>query len=147
MRSLLSGTSGFSFIELLVVIAIIAVLSTIGMVSYQSVAKSGRDGKRKGDLSQIRAAMELYRSQNGFYPASGGGTNATTAINTLKNAAYLSEPVPADPKASTPYQYNTTGNPVSSYYLCATVEGSNSGNSSSTTSITGSGTYYCVTQP
>ena len=133
---------GFTLIELLVVIAIISVLSMIGLSSFQSAAKSGRDGKRKGDLSQIRASLELYRSQQNAYPS--GSINAV--LTTLKSAGYMSDPLPADPKIGYSYVY-TQG--VGTYVLCAHLETVNAGNSSSSTSIDGSGSldYLCMTQP
>lgn len=134
---------GFSLIELLVVIAIIAVLSTIGLASFQNTARGGRDGKRKGDLSQIRAALELYRSQTGAYPAG----PITAALPTMRTAGYISDPLPQDPKnATTPYIYTVSGN---GYFLCASVEVQSNGNSTSTSSITNTtpSAYYCVTQP
>lgn len=140
-------SSGFTLIELLVVIAIIAVISTIGLSSFQGAAKSGRDGKRKGDLSQIRAALELYRS-NPPPPATGypSTTNIDTLLNTLKGAGYMSDPLPKDPKNGYSYIY-TPGTGV--YVLCAHLETTNTGNSSRSDSIVSSGSldYLCVTQP
>lgn len=138
---------GFTLVELLVVIAIIAVLTTIGLASFQSAAKTGRDGKRKGDLSQVRAALELYRSQAGSYPAG----NYSGMITALKAAPYqyIADPTPQDPKNGYSYTYTGAGAPPASYVLCAHLETLNTGNSSRSDSINASGSldYICVTQP
>jgi len=139
------SSGGFTLVELLVVVAIIVILSTVGIASYQGATKSGRDGKRKGDLSQVQAALELYRSQYSTYP----GGNYSAMIGILSNAKYISNPTPQDPKgASNGYTY-TVGVPASTYTLCANIEDTTKGNSTSNTQLTNSasGSYYCVTQP
>lgn len=63
---------GFTLVELLVVISILAILSAIGFISYQTVIKSGRDGKRQSDLRIIQSALEQYHNDQGFYPTASG---------------------------------------------------------------------------
>lgn len=137
---------GFTLIELLVVIAIIALLSTLGLASFQSAARTGRDGKRKGDLSQVRAALELYRSQSNSYPTGPYGGVNSGMLKTLKDAAYISEPLPQDPKNVAPYTYaySVSG---ATYCLCAHLEVVGTGNASNSSCAGTSGDYYCVTQP
>ncbi len=135
---------GFTLIELLVVIAIIAVLTTVGLSSFQNAAKSGRDGKRKGDLSQVRAALELYRSQFGAYPP----VDLTNAMNVMRTNGYISDPLPKDPKVG--YSYNYTLPAAGQYCLCAQLEilgkGPNTNNTCGVSATT-TGDYFCVTQP
>lgn len=108
---------GFTLIELLVVATIILVLSSMGLVSYQAAQKKGRDSKRKSDLEQVRAALEMYRSDYGHYPIA---NNWTDMINELNNEDenYLSS-IPADPKGYS-YYYNSSDGYT--YYLCAYLE-------------------------
>lgn len=136
-------SSGFTLIELLVVISIIAVLSVMGLVSYQNATRTARDGRRKGDLSQTRAALELYRTQFNNYPPT---STFSTLASTLKTAQYLSDPLPADPKGPTYTQYNFTSTGVT-YCMCALLEANGSGNSSNNGCNGNAGNYYCVTQP
>lgn len=110
--------SGFTFIELLVSITIILVLTSIGMVSYQSANKGARDNKRKADLEQVRAALEMYRTDNDAYPAVASWGAMITALGD-----YLNEE-PEDPKG---YSYYYSGSNYS-YDLCTYLESDSSGN-------------------
>lgn len=127
--------TGFTLIELLVVIAIIGILSTILMVSFAGIRERNRDSKRKSDLLEIKTALELYRSDKGFYPDTvlpldppgnflfptncGKGVNFTDAGGTI----YLKD-LPCDPKSTTtPYMYiPVTGSVNARYDLKACLE-------------------------
>src|SRR6476660_8938524 len=61
---------GFTLTELLVVIAIIAILSTFSISNFLTVRSRARDAQRKVDLKQLQSSLELYRSDQGAYPAS-----------------------------------------------------------------------------
>ncbi len=142
--------AGFTLIELLVAATIIAVLTTIGVVSFTSTNQRARNGKRKADMEQTRAALELYKSDDsagaGKYPVG----NYSAATNTLKTAKYLSDPLPQDPKNVAPYTYfYSTPAAQTTFCICATMEGTNQGNSADTTcgSIGTPGTYYCLVNP
>lgn len=105
---------GFTLIELLVAVSIVVMLSTIAMTSYRAAQKKARDGKRKSDLEQIRAALEMYRSDSddGLYP--GAITDLVPPAGT-----YLAES-PTDPKEYT-YYYNPAANRLT-YQLCSYLE-------------------------
>ncbi len=134
MRKIKSITKrGFTFIELLVVVTIIAVLSAIGMISYRSANLKSRDGKRKADLEQLRAALEIYRADNGVYPATGSLASLTTT--------YI-QAIPNDPMCpngicgSGFVDYAYTRNTTTTYTLCACK-----------LEQTGTETDYCVYNP
>jgi prepilin-type N-terminal cleavage/methylation domain-containing protein len=63
----LKREKGFTLIELLVVIAIIAILATLVLISLSGARESARDADRKGAISQVRSAAELYAANNGNY--------------------------------------------------------------------------------
>jgi prepilin-type N-terminal cleavage/methylation domain-containing protein len=63
---------GFTLIELLVVIAIIGILAGIVLASLSNARSGGNDARVKGQLYNLRTAMEIYYGVWGNY-----GTNAS----------------------------------------------------------------------
>ncbi|MBI4225907.1 type II secretion system protein [Candidatus Roizmanbacteria bacterium] len=108
--------SSFSLIEVLVVATIIGVLLTGASVSYTSLTKSSRDAKRKSELEQVRAALEMYRSNDtsSLYPV-GVWADLSTALT-----GYIGT-LPTDPKDPT-YTYGYDSTDGTSYTLGAHLE-------------------------
>lgn len=115
----------FTLVEILVVVTIISLLASIAAVSYSRFVKQSRDARRKTDIEQIRAAIELYRNFNDAYPTSltlGTGEIADPAPGTTK---YMTK-IPQDPMNSGPSgntYYYTSSSPFQDYTLCANIEG------------------------
>jgi len=103
---------GFTLVELLVSATIIALLAGIGVASFSALSKQSRDSRRKADLENLRSALELYRSDNDYYPAD---------LATLVTDGYLGKAL-ADPKADRQYAYCPSGAPVTNYALYAALE-------------------------
>jgi len=143
--------NGFTLIELLVVSTVIAVLMAIGIVSYTSVNQRSRNTKRKSDVEQIRSALEMYRADNGSYPAPGASGDATTVLSVLVTDSYMAK-IPTDPK-SVEYYYDKqgcSGTPevCYGYYVETTLEGYASGSFPPENTCTPSGSYnYCMKNP
>jgi len=114
----------FTLIEVLVVATIISLLAAGGLVSYSTITKNSLDARRKADLEQIRAAIEMYRSNNNTYPTtlSFGGSLCDPAGCPPAGNKYL-EKVPQDPKSPQTYYY--TGS-VGNYALGTKLGGSSS---------------------
>lgn len=138
---------GFTLIELLVVIAVIAVLTTIAISTYAGVQAKARDTRRRGDVDEVRKAMELYYV--------GGNPNPFPApISTM----FEDGKVPRDPKGGTGFIYTLNGvvqgasltQPwgtagYASYIICAKLEnrGGNATDQNGTPDPTSNGEYYC----
>jgi prepilin-type N-terminal cleavage/methylation domain-containing protein len=59
---------GFTLIELLVVIAIIGMLSSIVLSSLRTARTKAEDTGKIRELQEIRNALQLYYTDNGYYP-------------------------------------------------------------------------------
>lgn len=95
-----TSKSGFTLIELVVVIAIISILTALLSVNFVSIRQRGRDAQRKSDLRQIQSALELYRSDQGGYPAS-----ITCGVALASGTTTYMQKIPCDP-SGTSYSYN-----------------------------------------
>src|SRR3989339_1204903 len=106
---------GFTLVELLVVATIIAILAGIGVTSYISLSRQSRDSRRKADLENLRSALEMYRSENNYYPLD---------LSELIPSKYVNN-VTVDPKTQASYVYcpspGVSGNQLN-YDLCASLE-------------------------
>ncbi|KKR76040.1 MAG: Type II secretion system protein G [Candidatus Levybacteria bacterium GW2011_GWA2_40_8] len=103
-------SKGFTFIEMLVVVTIIGVLSAVGVANFKVANQKARDGRRQGDLQQIRASLELYRTDLNVYPITGDLSSLSpTYIQTI----------PSDPVSGNLYSYESDGK---TYTLCSTLE-------------------------
>lgn len=68
----MNNKKGFTLVEMLVVISIIGILSSFAVVSLNSARQKARDALRKGDMAQLRTALNLYYDDNNYqYPACG----------------------------------------------------------------------------
>lgn len=114
----ISTSKGLTLVELLVVIGVIAILASVMVFVIDPITqfKKGRDTRRKADLSQIQAALEFYRADQGYYPSSlpSCGNPFTSGTTT-----YLAK-VPCDPTASPPYTY--TPSPSACTTTCTSYE-------------------------
>ncbi|NTU73703.1 prepilin-type N-terminal cleavage/methylation domain-containing protein [Candidatus Roizmanbacteria bacterium] len=102
----------FTLIEILVVVTIIGLMSAIGAVSYAQFSKQSRDSRRKADIEQIRAALEMYKSNNtnNSYPAN-VDVSCSSASGISEGTAIYLQTNPHDPKCTNlSYAYS----PVSS---------------------------------
>lgn len=59
---------GFTLIELLVVIAIIAVLTAILLPNLVGIRGRAADARKKADLKDFQAALQLYYNDNQAFP-------------------------------------------------------------------------------
>lgn len=126
---------GFTLIEVLVAATIIAVLASVAIVSYSTASKNSRDAKRKSDIANLAAALELYRADNDIYIAAGGAPRVEDVLGPLVSGGYINE-LPMDPKPYTfstqrGYRYSNIGAGTGVYCLFAIMENTSNGNESS----------------
>ena len=113
------NNSGFTLIEVLVAATIVGLLSTIGLTGFQAIGRSGRDALRKTDLEAIRSALEIYKSENGSYPASSSCSASSVLVPNYINT------YPSDPKSDS-YKYCYIKDTNLTYRLCAHLENGSS---------------------
>ena len=132
--------NGFSLVELLVSISIIAILSVALSVSFSSAQKNGRDQRRVSDMKAIQSAAEQYYLLNGNYP-----TDYSAGSNWSVGTQVILESFPVDPKNVSSYIYSTHNITTTSYCVCAALEKTSGGNSSSNQCVfAASSAYFCV---
>jgi len=102
---------GFTLVELIVVITIMVVITSLGVISFAGVNKRSRDSRRVADLKKVSIALEIYRQENGYYPASVGALVSD----------YM-EGVPVDPKSDFLYDFASGIGSSYSYSLYAHME-------------------------
>jgi prepilin-type N-terminal cleavage/methylation domain-containing protein len=102
----LKKNNAFTLIEILVVATIITLLAAAGIVSYSQFLKQSRDAKRKADLEQIRATLEMYRSNNNVYISSSQNDRCSDILTYLISPEKYLEKIPADPKNTFYYRCN-----------------------------------------
>ena len=138
MKQMMKQRRGFTLIELMIVIAIISMLTVLGGANYITSQKRARDSRRMGDLEQVRAALEMYRTDNGDYPTATGanGSDRFKSLYTVLHAdpVYLNKEL-IDPLNSGANKYEYWTNNIT-YQLCAELEVTISGTCSH-----GSGNY------
>jgi general secretion pathway protein G len=85
--SIVSGTQGFTIIELMIVVTIVGILATLAVPSYQSAVVKAKEGALRQDLYSFRDVIDQHRADKGKYPEN---------IQALVSAGYLRR-VPIDP--------------------------------------------------
>ncbi|MCA9057951.1 MAG: prepilin-type N-terminal cleavage/methylation domain-containing protein [Planctomycetaceae bacterium] len=64
--------SGFTLIELVIVVLVLGIIAAIAAPKIFDVTNDARENGTRQSLTTMRNALELYRVQNGFYPAASG---------------------------------------------------------------------------
>lgn len=96
-KTITQKKSGFTMIELLAVVTIMAILFAIGIVSYTNASKNARNNRRRSDITNLRQALVLYRSDNGCYPRN---------LNDLIPDYWSDGSIPTDPSGSVAYSFS-----------------------------------------
>jgi type II secretion system protein G len=105
-------SSGFTLIEVLVVISIIGILSAVVYANFTDARNEAKNRAWQTELKEIQLAIELYKAQNGMYPATENiGFNGCDSDSEARSSNCLINPVVKGlvpdfiselPKANTP---------------------------------------------
>lgn len=78
-----TGTSGFTFIELLVTILIISILATTVGVVVRHLPGKARVAQTRAQIGTLKVAMEMYHADQGRFPSQEQGLPALCRIPTI----------------------------------------------------------------
>jgi general secretion pathway protein G len=109
-RTCRRGRTGFTLIEMLIVIVIISILALIVIPRLMGAGRKAKEAALRGDLHQLRNAIQQFEADCGDYPASlaqlqtvpaggNGGTGVALDV-TAWQGPYLRTPdggLPKDP--------------------------------------------------
>ena len=87
---------GFTLVELVIVVLVIGILTAVAAPKMMNTATNARISGTKQSLMVLRDALELFRAQNGTYPAVGTINSATGLL------PFLSGPFPTNQVMGTP---------------------------------------------
>jgi len=138
----INNEAGFTLIELLIVLAIIGILSSFLLANLIGAKAHARDAQRKSDIRQMQAAFELYRSDQGAYPASPLPACGSQLQAPSGGSVYMQK-IPCDPLTNASYSYTVNG---AGYTLVACLENTNDTSGVSLGSCS-TGWGYQVTNP
>ncbi len=88
--------SGFTLIEVLVVITVVGILAAVVYSSFDGAREQARNKALMSELKEVQLALEVYKAQNGTYPAaesvcdSVSGTVATVVSSGCGILPYIS---------------------------------------------------------
>lgn len=99
---------GFTIVELLIVIVVIAILAAVTIVAFNGLQQRSRDSRRASDIAAITKALELYHTDNGMFPLSGGSTIQGPNWSTTADGSW-----PTFMNQLTSYMTNSLSDPVS----------------------------------
>jgi general secretion pathway protein G len=102
----------FTLVELLIVIIIIAVLAAIAIPKFSNSSQRSKESALRAELSLLRNAVELFKTDTGAFPATLAALEATAApASGLDSAGAAKAIIAADWKG--PYVNKVNNDPVS----------------------------------
>lgn len=132
----------FTLVELLIVIIIIAVLAAIAIPKFSNSSQRSKESALRAELSLLRNAIELFKTDTGAFPATLAALEATAApASGLDSAGAAKAIIAADWKG--PYVNKINNDPVSAAAFTYGTTAPNVGKITSSASGNGSdGTAY-----
>lgn len=85
---------GFTLVEILIVLGLMGILATVVLMNFSGSDTGSKEQALKANLAALRQALDLYKSDHGWYPCtsgdwnnSGNATNFTYQLTRYTNAA------------------------------------------------------------
>lgn len=88
------GESGFTVVELVVVVVFIGILTALAIPSYNTIMAHAKVQSVISDMNLTVKYVELYKAQNGVYPATSGWSYQGDTPNHPQRNAYIPGIVP-----------------------------------------------------
>lgn len=102
---------GFTLIEIVLVVFIIAFLGSLAFVSTKSILNKSKENQKIDDIKTLQTALDLYKSNEGFYPASEVVVAGQPLISSDGTKTYLKKiPNPISDNINDTYQYHQSQN-------------------------------------
>ncbi len=82
----LTGSIGFTLLELMVAIGIVAILGTIAYPLYAEYIEKARIVRAIAEIKIISQAIDVYQTDNGMYPESLADVNFATLLDPWRSS-------------------------------------------------------------
>lgn len=71
-----STSRGFSLVEILIVLGLMGILATVVLMNFGNSDRGTKEQALKSNLTVVRQALDVYKSDHGWYPCVAGDWNA-----------------------------------------------------------------------
>ncbi len=106
---ILKKNGGFSLAEVLIVIALLGILASVVLLNLGSSDVKAKESNLQSNAETLRTALDLFRSDHGFYPGQTGDTDSGAGLTAdefkQKLTRYSSTTGATSTTKSTTYKY------------------------------------------